>query len=137
MTAPRRSAQAKARLLPAPEPTPDPTPALTLEQYALAYRHISRPGWPPLEQCLRDHVRRTCLAGIARNLGRARWQPAPVATAMPQGLPVPPTPTAPPAKLATPRAPRNAFGSLPIPQVRDWTKRGVDLKRAAANDLDD
>lgn len=119
-------------------PAPDPAAGLTDDQLRLAYRHISRPGWPPLEQCLHgadDHWR-TCLAGIARNMGRPVWQPAPMATGMPQGVPVPPTPLAQPAKAAPARAAR-PFGSPALPQGKDWRKRGIDLKRAAANDRDD
>lgn len=108
---------------------------ITMEQLQLAYRQLSRPGWPPLEQCLQDHVRRTCLEGIARNMGRPAWRPAIVAGGLPQGLPIPADPE-PPAKAPAKVSPITSYWSRPRPVV-DPRKRLVDLKRAAANDRDD
>jgi hypothetical protein len=46
-------------------------PPPTDEQLRLAWRHISRPGWPPtLEHALQHPVFRVCLYGLARNLNR-------------------------------------------------------------------
>lgn len=101
----------------------------TLEQYQLAYRHLSRPGWPSFDDCMRDHVRRTCLAGIARNMGRPSWVPTHVAISLPQGLPVPPTPTVPPQRQQAAR-PRTELGAWPA------RRGGHDVKRLAANDRD-
>lgn len=60
----------------APKPAP-----VTDEQLRLAFRQISRPSWPStLEAALADPVYRTCLYGIARNLGRVgidRMPPTP------------------------------------------------------------
>lgn len=48
-----------------------PAAPVTDEQLRLAWRHISRPGWPPtLEAALAQPTYRVCLLGIARNLGR-------------------------------------------------------------------
>lgn len=106
---------------------PQPAAEPTLEQYRLAYRELRRPGWPPFEQCMQDHTRRICLAGIARNRSRARWAPAPVAPSLPQGQPVPPTPT---------EAPGRAF-VRPRTELAAWPRRGGhDAKRLAANDRD-
>jgi len=106
----------------------EPTP----EQLALAWRHMRRRvGCPAtLQATLADHVWGTCLRALARQLGRPRWQATPVAVSLPQGLPVPPTPTQPPA-VARRYTPSGAPLGL-------WHKpRGIDLKRAAANDRDD
>ncbi|MBN8493423.1 MAG: hypothetical protein J0M00_18600 [Burkholderiales bacterium] len=44
---------------------------VTDEQLRLAFRQISRPGWPAtLEAALEQPVYRTALLGIARNLNR-------------------------------------------------------------------
>lgn len=41
------------------------------EQLRLAFRHVSRPGWPStLEAALAQPAYRVCLYGIARNLHR-------------------------------------------------------------------
>lgn len=46
-------------------------PPPTAEQLRLAFRQISRPGWPStLEAALEHPVYRVCLCGIARNLNR-------------------------------------------------------------------
>lgn len=118
---------------PAPAPTPEPT----LEQYRLAYRQLSRPGWPSFDACMQDHVRRTCLAGIARNMGRARWSATVIARGLPQGQPVPATPTAPPAPHA--KARQHPLHGPGAGTLGSWprTLRGIDGKRAAANDTDD
>ena len=54
---------------------------VTDEQLRLAFRQISRPGWPTtLEAALEQHHFRLCLTHIARNLGRVgidRMPPAP------------------------------------------------------------
>lgn len=54
---------------------------VTDEQLRLAFRQISRPGWPStLEAALELHHFRLCLMHIARNLGRVgidRVPPAP------------------------------------------------------------
>lgn len=107
-------------------------PEPTLEQYRLAYRQINRPGWPSFDEAMASRVHRICLAGIARNLARPPWQPAPAAAGMPRGPAVPPTPTQPPPRTAA----VPAGGAPHIAQGRDWRKRGIDLKRAAANDID-
>lgn len=63
-------------------------PPPTDEQLRLAWRQVSRPGWPAtLEQALELPLYRVCLYGIARNLGRApfRARPRPVPT--PAALP--------------------------------------------------
>ena len=69
----------------APHPPPAP---VTDEQLRLAFRQISRPGWPAtLEAALAHPVYRVCLHGIARNLGRAPFKtpprPAPAAPQLP------------------------------------------------------
>lgn len=91
-----------------------PTP----EQLALAFRQVRRPGWPPtLEEALARPAYATALHCLAGKLGRVQ----PTAGTRPPGLrtaPVPPTPTA--ANMA-----------------HKPSARGVDRKRAAANDLDD
>lgn len=105
----------------------------TDEQIALAWRHMRRRvGCPAtLPATLADHVWGTCLRALARQLGRPRWQATPVAIGLPQGQPVPPTPTEPPA---TARRQHQASGA----PLGYWTKgRGIDYKRAAANDRDD
>lgn len=44
---------------------------VTDEQLRLAFRQVSRPGWPStLEAALQHPTYRVCLHGIARNLGR-------------------------------------------------------------------
>lgn len=103
---------------------------VTDEQRRLAYRQLSRPGWPPFDDLHlpQHHHRAVCVEGLARNLARAQWKPAAMATGLPHGLPVPPTPQAPPV-----RKPSDAS-----PIIGRWSKRrGIDLKRAAANDVDD
>lgn len=45
--------------------------APTAEQLRLAFRQVSRPGWPStLEAALEHPTYRVCLVGIARNLNR-------------------------------------------------------------------
>lgn len=87
----------------------------TAEQLRLAWRHVSRPGWPPtLEAALRIPHYSTCLHAMARNLYRP-----------PFGHRAPPQPVA-----ALPTAPPVSTGI---------TRRSArfDYKRAAANDLED
>lgn len=44
---------------------------VTAEQLRLAFRQVSRPGWPStLEAALAHPAYRACLHGIARNLNR-------------------------------------------------------------------
>lgn len=44
---------------------------ITAEQLRLAWRHVSRPGWPPtLEAALEHPAYAVALRGIARNLHR-------------------------------------------------------------------
>jgi hypothetical protein len=58
---------------------------VTDEQLRLAFRQVSRPGWPAtLEAALEHPLYRTCLHGIARNLGRAPLK------ALPRPAPPPP-----------------------------------------------
>lgn len=113
---------------PARTPAAPPAPEPTLEQLRLAYRQLSRPNrWPPFEAAIDHPVYGTCLRALARNLGRPRWQPVPIAVSLPRGLPVPPTPEAPPRRVPA-----------PSPITGRWSRaRGVDMKRAAANDRDD
>lgn len=102
----------------------------TREQLELAFRQLARPDrWPAtLDKALAVPHFRICLRRLAISLGRPRWQPVPVAPGLPRGGPVPPTPAAPPARQ------RNDF---PGPDTGTWKKRGVDMKRRAANDHDD
>lgn len=73
-----------------------PAADVTAEQLRLAWRQISRPGWPAtLEAALELPAYRAALCGIARNLGRRGLDhmPAPPpAPAAPQ-LPLFPPPT--------------------------------------------
>lgn len=110
-----------------------PAPELTPEQLQLAYRQLSRPGrWPPtLEQALAHPTLGICLRALARQLSRPRWTGSPVAPTMPAGY-VPTTPTEPP-----PRKAQRPGGAAHSPQHLEWRRRGIDLKRAAANDRDD
>lgn len=112
------------------EPAPEPTP----EQLQLAYRQLARPDrWPPtLEQALAHPTLGICLRALARQLSRPRWTGSPVAPTMP-GAWVLPTPTEPPPR----KAQRPAGGAAHSPQHLEWRRRGIDLKRAAANDRDD
>ena len=105
-------------------------PELSRQSLEMAYRQLREPNrWPAtLDAALAHPTYGVCLRAMARNLGRPVWQPRVVAAGLPQGLPVPPTPTQPPVR---PPAPRLA------PQVAEWRSRGIDLKRAAANDHDD
>lgn len=103
---------------------------VTEEGRRLAYRQLYRPGWPSFDDLAlpQHHARAVCVEGLARNLARASWQGQPMATGLPRGLPVPPTPQAPPV-----RKPSDAS-----PIIGRWSKRrGIDMKRAAANDVDD
>lgn len=103
------------------------------EQLAMAWRHMARPDRGPrtLHAALADRVWGTCLRALARQLGRPRWQAVQVVIGLPQGQPVPPTPTEPPA---TARRQHQASGA----PLGYWTKgRAIDYKRAAANDRDD
>lgn len=104
----------------APQPTP--------EQLRLAYRQLQRPHtWPPtLEAALAHPVYGKCLRALARNLGRPAHG-GHAAHSLPTGPAVPPVQPAPPRRhKATDEG------------VNLWTRRrGIDLKRAAANDLDD
>jgi len=123
---PLAAAVALATIEPAPEPTP--------EQLQLAYRQLARPDrWPPtLEQALAHPTLGICLRALARQLSRPRWTGSPVAPTMP-GAWVLPTPTEPPLR----KAQRPAGGAAHSPQHLEWRRRGIDLKRAAANDRDD
>lgn len=68
-------------------------PSITAEQLRLAFRQVSRPGWPStLEAALADHTYRVCLYGIARNLGRVGMDRARKRQAEPE-LPLFETPT--------------------------------------------
>jgi hypothetical protein len=91
-----------------------PTP--TDEQLELALRHLWRPGYPrDLREALNHPTFGHCVRGLARNLGRAQPPAKP-----PHRLPLAPVP-------ATPSA----------PPIRRQAARGLDRKRAAANDFDD
>jgi hypothetical protein len=126
----------------------DPTP----EQLAMAFRHLARPGWPcTLELALEKHSYRTALVQVARNLGRAKAT-AKRMHALPQ-LPAPDTP-----------GPRELTGSAkygrspysiatgPMTELTSWRgsspkqmmagaphiqRKYFDVRKAAANDLDD
>lgn len=107
-----------------------PAVTVTEEGRRLAYRQLYRPGWPAFDDLAlpQHHARAVCVEGLARSLARAAWQPAVVAPGLPRGAPVPPTPTEPP--------PRTKPAASPI--THQWSRRrGIDLKRAAGNDLDD
>lgn len=100
----------------------------TRQQQELAFRQLRRPNrWPAtLDDCLRHPVFSVCINAMARQLGRPAWQGHPAAPSLPRG-PVPPTPTG-PARVVRP----------PSPITDRWSnKRGVDMKRRAANDHDD
>lgn len=57
---------------------PHPCQVVTEEQLRLAFRQISRPGWPSTLQAALEHpTYRKCLYGIARNLGRCGMDRAP------------------------------------------------------------
>lgn len=104
---------------------------LTREQLQLAFRHLRRPGWPhDLDAALAHPLRGPCIRGLARNLSRAPFN---AGVQRPHSLPVcaaPPVPL-PPDKRP---APRVHDGS----KLGVWSKpRGVDRKRAAANDFDE
>jgi hypothetical protein len=129
-------------------PPADPTP----EQLALAFRNMSRPGWPPtLEAALQRHAFRVALVAVARGLGRPAWAPA-AAHSLPRP-PAPPTPgtrelagpmkngrspysiaTGPKTDLTSWRgsSPKNMMAGAPsIKRVY------FDARKAAANDLED
>lgn len=56
-------------------------PSVTDEQLRLAWRHVSRPGWPAtLEAALERPAYRVALYGIARNLHRRGLDRAPAST---------------------------------------------------------
>lgn len=57
---------------------PRPAP-VTAEQLRLAFRQVSRPGWPSTLEAALDHpVYRVCLHGMARNLNRRGLDREPV-----------------------------------------------------------
>lgn len=63
-------------------------PPVTDEQLRLAFRQISRPGWPStLEAALDSHVFRTCLYRIASNLNRRGIDRMPAAPSRQPALP--------------------------------------------------
>lgn len=95
-------------------------------QLRLAYRQLQHPDtWPPFEQALRHPVYGVCLRAMARCLNRPAWQPQPPTPSLPRGLPVPLTPDEP---RSVPR--QSAITS-------QWSRRrGIDFKKAAANDRD-
>jgi hypothetical protein len=98
----------KPALAKAPEPTK--------QQLELALRQLWRPGHPrTLHEALEHPTFGHCVRGLARNLGRAQ-PPAKAPHRLPLA-PVPATTTAPP--------------------IRRQNPRGLDRKRAAANDFDD
>lgn len=99
----------------------------------LAYREISyRPGRPQTFEAMRDHpVWGVCLRALARQRGRAAWQATQVASSLPSGPPVPPTPTQPPRRTGPVTEPLSLWKR---PRGIDM---GPDLKRRAANDRDD
>ena len=83
---------------------------ITAEQLRLAWRHISRPGWPPtLEAALERPHYRVCLEGIARNLHRRGIDRVPDAAPAPApqlALFTPPNPGAIHAHRTRPHAQR-------------------------------
>lgn len=104
----------------AAHPTQD-RPEPTLEQLALAYRNMRRPGMPDdlAEALLRPNLA-ACIRGAAFNLRRL----PPCAGNKPPRIGAmhwaPPTPTQPPSRQKTP-----------------GSGQPMDCKRAAANDYDD
>ena len=103
------------------------------EQLELAFRQLARPHlWPAtLDQALARPHMALCLRKLAQQLGRPAWQ-AGQPRAVGTSAPVPHTPTAPPPRRPGSPAPnpRTALGHSGKP-------RGVDMKRAAANDRDE
>jgi hypothetical protein len=90
----------------------------TREQLALAFRQISRPGWPAsLDDALARPHFAAALRGIAVNLRRASACPAPRRPGPASAPPAPPVQADPRQRMATPTR--------------------FDAKRAAANDIDD
>jgi hypothetical protein len=103
--------------------------APTRQQLELAYRQLRQPNhWPKtLDAALAEPTFATCLLAMARNLGRARWTGHTAAPGLPRG----PVPADPGDPTATPHPGPSLITSR-------WSaRRGVDLKRLAANDLDD
>ena len=97
---------------------PPPGTEPTDEQLRLAFRQISRPGWPAtLEAAIAHRTFGVCLRAIACQLNRPGWGPRP--------NPAPPAvlPSAPPVSAGIPR------------RARPFSP-GADLKRLAANDKD-
>lgn len=91
-------------------------------QQELAYRHMARPGWPPLDEALTIKHYAVAINGLARNLNRPLWRPSCALYSLPTATPpVPPTPTAPPPtrlaglKSSSPaaRMPNAVLGRLP------------------------
>lgn len=122
-----------------------PAPEPSRESLALAFRQLRRPDrWPAtLDAALAHPTLGTCLRAMARNLSRPAWQPRQVVVGLPQGLPVPTTPTEPPASTRPAPSPQ-AQAQRRGPQLNDWKSRPItmgaparDMKRAAANDRDD
>lgn len=105
-----------------------PLPPPTEEQLRLAYRQLARPHtWPPFEAACRHRVFGTALRALARMMGRAPLANTAPAHRLPIGPVVPPDPPFPSRRL---RASDEG--------VNLWTRRrGIDWKRAAANDLED
>lgn len=97
----------------------------TLQQLQIAFRHISRPGWPPtLEQALAKPHYALCLRAMAQNLGRA-------SVCGPAQRPGPTTAPAAPPVPATPSTRSSTTAHRQRPARFDF-----DARRAAANDFD-
>ena len=121
----------------------------TTEQLSLAFRELWRQGWPStLEAALQQHHLRICITGLARQRQRKplqAWRPH----SLPR-LPAPPTP----AGIGKPANGRSEYslatgpktdlgswrGSSPksmMPGAPNIKRTYFDVRRAAANDLDD
>lgn len=103
---------------------PPPTEA----SLRMAYRQLARPHlWPPFDAACRHPVFGPVLRVLAQRLGRAPLSLAHGAHTLPRGPVVPPDP---PPPVRARRASDEG--------VNLWTRRrGIDWKRAAANDLDE
>lgn len=124
-----------------------PQPAPTREQLAMAYRHLSRPGWPAtLDAALASHPHCVAITQVARQLNRPAWRPC-SGHSLPQ-LPAPPTPAMAPgagaradgrSHLSKAKGPKTALASFsrPTPLGMLQNPNRFDARKAAANDRDE